>query len=151
MFTSQAILAPHELMHWIYHYDRGRFDRVFGTEHLEKFWSKMKDAGEEWYLMHPSRGRIEREQGRFSIPIKVFGDDGGLGKEGRSILEYHFSSATCVETQTRLNRLPMCLINARDRIKEITELSILEVEKIANVKQHVKQIWKTKNPNTQNN
>ena len=131
-FASECVqvpmLPPHEFAGQLWKTDEDRFHALMGTQHLRDFWSHLLKTRPAWFVAHPAFRGIERTGGVKHIPYRVFGDDGGLGKE-RSIEILHWSPVLHHEGGVRLTRkcrIPIFIVDDGLSIKGCTEVPLMK-------------------------
>jgi hypothetical protein len=91
-----AIIPPHELLgelSRVFPVDLAR--KLFGTpSEREQYWKAQEAAGEEWFQRHPLRHMCVGSSSGRCIPIRIWGDDAPMGKNGRSVRSSCWSSVT---------------------------------------------------------
>ena len=76
-----GVLLPHEVAHWLWRFNRQKFESLFSVSRLHRFWCKTIERNEPWFQRHPLRELIvsSADKSKF-LPIHFFGDDGTLRK-----------------------------------------------------------------------
>lgn len=126
--TQVPILAPHQFVGQLWTTDENRFHALMGTQHLRECWSHLLKTKPAWFVAHPAFPDIERTSGVKHIPYRLFGDDGGLGKD-RSIEILHWSPVLHHEggvSLTRKCRIPIFIIDDGLTIKGCTEVPLMK-------------------------
>ena len=73
---------------------------------------------------HPARKQILETGGKYHIPIRLFGDDGTLGKR-RSMTFHHWRPCCSDSSSTYISKIPLFALNERSTIKSVTDQPLL--------------------------
>ena len=123
--VDRHILLPHEFMSKLYDWDRGRFDELMGVGECADFWHNVSAHNPEWFTSHPAHDAIMKEP-HLHIPVRVFADDGGLGKT-RSLNVVHWASMVTRAHATGDCKIPMMVQADATEIKGLTYLPLHSV------------------------
>ena len=93
---------------------------------MKPFWRQLIAASPDYLKEHPCYDEIVATEGEDFLPIRIFGDDGALGKK-RGITLLHWAPI-CSETRTtQLWKIPMCLFEKKFSLGDDTYNPVFEV------------------------
>ena len=116
--VDRHVLLPHEFMSVLYRWDKARFDEVMGVGHCTDFWHEVSAHNPEWFTSHPAHDDIMKEP-HLHIPVRVFGDDGGLGKS-RQLNVLHWTSIVTAARGTGQCKIPVMVQADATAIYDLT-------------------------------
>ena len=105
--VQRHVLLPHEFMSKLYQWDRGRFDYLMGIGRCADFWHNVAAHSPEWFRLHPAHDAIMKDPD-LHIPVRLFADDGGLGKT-RSLNVVHWTSIVTRAQGTGECKIPLMI------------------------------------------
>ena len=114
---ERQVLLPHELAASMYAFNPAAFEHVMGTRFNKAFWDKFIPATPT-FSSHPCFQEILRCPQRF-IPIKLFEDDGGIGKH-RSMRVAHWSAVLATSGSSLDTCFPMYIQHAASSLGTVT-------------------------------
>ena len=106
------VRRPHNRWH------RARFDEVMGVGHCTDFWREVAAHNPEWFTSHPAHDDIMKEP-HLHIPVRLFGDDGGLGKS-RQLNVLHWTSIVTAAHGTGQCKIPLMVQADATAIYDLT-------------------------------
>ena len=117
------MILPDEFMGFLWHEYQAVFYPLFGTSHLVDLWARLMRNEPEYVRAHPARREILDTDGKHLIPVRLFGDDGSLGK--RSSMTLHHSTPCCSEaSSTRRSKILLFALD-RKAINDTTDKPVL--------------------------
>ena len=117
-------LLPHEAFSMVYDFDANKFRAAMGVRLCDQYWRQMAATGDDWYIAHPLRARIESAR-ELAIPLRIFGDDAPVGKN-RGVRLFHTLSATSREP-TINSRVPFTIIQEEKCVIGLTDAACMQV------------------------
>ena len=123
--VDRHVLLPHEFMSTLFHWNRARFDEIMGIGACADFWRHVSAHNPEWFTKHPAHDDIMKEPD-LHIPVRLFADDGGLGKT-RKLNVVHWTSIVTRARATGECKIPLMVQADATAIKDITDVPLHSV------------------------
>ena len=119
-WSEQAVVLPHEYLHYLSlrekDFERRLFGESSGREYCREYWQKAPASA--WFGSHPARAKICADPCTVA-PARLYGDDASYQKQ-RSALVLTWSSVLC-RLPSMLSRFVITVLPLRNAVPETTQ------------------------------
>ena len=119
-WSEQAVVLPHEYLHYLSLHEKDFERRLFGEksgrEYCREYWQKAPASA--WFGSHPARAKICADPCTVA-PARLYGDDASYQKQ-RSALVLTWSSVLC-RLPSMLSRFVITVLPLRNAVPETTQ------------------------------